>query len=246
MAMDALPPPPAAQELHLIGERVYQNETGGNRDFLVQWNPGEDFPSLGIGHFIWYVDKRPGPFEESFAELLAYYKQQRVPLPAILASTAHAPWSDASQLEAQRHTPPVEQLTAFLDDTRDTQVAFLYRRLDQALAKMKAVSVVPAQVERQFRRVANSPGGYYPLIDYVNFKGEGTLASERYGGKGWGLLQVLEGMSGDKPGQAALAEFSRSAARVLTERVQRSPLERGEQRWLAGWLQRVGSYAGPL
>ena len=36
--------------------------------------------------------------------------------------------------------------------------------------------------------------GLYVLLDYTNFKGEGTLKSERYKGQGWGLLQVLEHM----------------------------------------------------
>jgi hypothetical protein len=77
-------------------------------------------------------------------------------------------------------------------------------------------------------------------VDYVNFKGEGTLETERYKGEGWGLLQVLETM-GEGP---ALQEFSRAADKVLTRRVQNSPPERGEQRWLAGWRSRVRSYAG--
>ena len=43
------------------------------------------------------------------------------------------------------------------------------------------------------------------LIDYVNFKGEGVLETERYRGRGWGLLQVLEGM----PEQAARLRMRR-------------------------------------
>jgi hypothetical protein len=42
----------------------------------------------------------------------------------------------------------------------------------------------------------------------------------------------------------ALQEFSRAADKVLTRRVQNSPPERGEQRWLAGWRNRVRSYGG--
>ena len=55
-----------------------------------------------------------------------------------------------------------------------------------------------AKIEKQFNRVASSAQGCYALIDYVNFKGEGVLATERYRGRGWGLLQVLEGMSGQR------------------------------------------------
>ena len=81
------------------------------------------------------------------------------------------------------------------------------------------------------------------MVDYVNFKGEGLLDTERYHGQGWGLFQVLQGMKNDDQGRAAAREFSNSAARVLKQRVQNSPPERKESRWLAGWLQRVNSYA---
>ena len=34
--------------------------------------------------------------------------------------------------------------------------------------------------------------GTFALVDYVNFKGEGTKETERYRNEGWELLQVLE------------------------------------------------------
>jgi hypothetical protein len=36
-----------------IGKKIWQNECGGTVDGLTTWNVGEEFPSLGIGHFIW-------------------------------------------------------------------------------------------------------------------------------------------------------------------------------------------------
>jgi hypothetical protein len=80
------------------------------------------------------------------------------------------------------------------------------------------------------------------LIDYVNFKGEGTSAKERYRGEGWGLLQVLEGMTSQKAVWNYPGEFAESAKRVLSRRVANSPPERGEKRWLAGWHNRCESY----
>ncbi|MGH7938710.1 MAG: hypothetical protein ACRD5Z_14590, partial [Bryobacteraceae bacterium] len=65
------------------------------------------------------------------------------------------------------------------------------------------------------------------------------LATERYDGRGWGLLQVLEGMSDEA---AATYAFAESAARVLRERVANSPPDRHESRWLPGWLNRVSTY----
>jgi hypothetical protein len=80
------------------------------------------------------------------------------------------------------------------------------------------------------------------LIDYVNFKGEGVLETERYRGRGWGLLQALEGMPEGDTAQNAPREFAASAAQVLRERVNNSPPARNERRWLAGWLDRVATY----
>ena len=92
-----------------------------------------------------------------------------------------------------------------------------------------------AKVKQNFYRVAATSSGMYPLVDYVNFKGEGTSPTERYQGQGWGLLQVLETMN-DGP---ALEQFRNAAAQVLTRRVHNSPAERHEERWLPGWLSRV-------
>src|SRR5207244_9191098 len=92
-------------------------------------------------------------------------------------------------------------------------------------------------------RVAGTPQGCYALADYVNFKGEGVLHTERYRDQGWGLLQVLEGMHETGRGATAVEEFSRSAREVLIRRVQNAPAQRHESRWLSGWLQRVKSYS---
>jgi hypothetical protein len=100
----------------------------------------------------------------------------------------------------------------------------------------------PAEREkilRNFYHVAAEPLGPYALVDYVNFKGEGTLESERYKGEGWGLLQVLEAMR-EGP---ALVEFQRAAESVLSRRVKNSPPGRGESRWLPGWKNRIRTYA---
>ena len=76
----------------------------------------------------------------------------------------------------------------------------------------------------------------------MNFKGEGVLRPNDIAGRGWGLLQVLEGMSGPRATAPAVNEFADRGGRVLRERVENSPPERHEQRWLPGWLNRVASY----
>jgi hypothetical protein len=129
-----------------------------------------------------------------------------------------------------------------LADTVDLQSQFLVERLQTSLPKMME-ETAPANrssVHANFDALLSSGPGCYALVDYVNFKGEGVLHSERYQGQGWGLLQVLEEMN--TGAQNPVSEFSRSAARVLKRRVANAPPARNEQRWLAGWLKRVNSY----
>ena len=71
--------------------------------------------------------------------------------------------------------------------------------------------------------VATTSNGVYALIDYVNFKGEGTDPHERYHGQGWVLLWVLMEMRDVPAGQAAAREFARAAKRVLDRRIDNSP-----------------------
>src|SRR5215831_8990858 len=55
-----------------IGKRIWQNECNGTVIGLTAWNEGENFASLGIGHFIWYPRGQRGPFEESFPKLVSF------------------------------------------------------------------------------------------------------------------------------------------------------------------------------
>jgi hypothetical protein len=140
----------------------------------------------------------------------------------------------------------MKELRAFLSRTIDLQAEFLVHRLREALPKMLAEggSANQAQVRQQFDRVASTAMGCYALVDYVNFKGEGVLATERYAGQGWGLLQVLEGMTQENNGREAVRSFAESARNVLKNRVRNSPPARNEARWLPGWLKRVDTYVG--
>ncbi|PYK40467.1 MAG: hypothetical protein DME60_07965, partial [Verrucomicrobia bacterium] len=48
-------------EALVIGKRIWQNECNGTVAGLTSWNEGENFASLGIGHFIWYPKGQRGP-----------------------------------------------------------------------------------------------------------------------------------------------------------------------------------------
>lgn len=230
-----------------IGKKIWQNECAGTIAGLTSWNAGENFASLGIGHFIWYPAGVRGPFDESFPDLVSFASARGAKLPQVALANQNrgCPWKSRSEFLAATNSSEMKELREFLADTVDLQAQFLVQRLQQALPKMlrEAPADTRANVQRQFERVGSTAQGCYALVDYVNFKGEGVLDTERYHGQGWGLLQVLQGMTGTETGPAAAREFSNSARKVLTQRVQNSPPERKESRWLAGWLQRVQSYA---
>jgi hypothetical protein len=224
-----------------IGQRVWKNECGGTVDGLTSWNRGEDFPSLGVGHFIWYPKNTRGPFEESFPHLLRFMAGKGVNVPDWLIKANGAPWPNRGEFVAQFDSRRMRALRRFLVETVPVQAEFLVFRLENALPKMEAAASrnERKRIRENFYRVANSPGGAYALIDYVNFKGEGIKKSERYKGEGWGLLQVLANM---KPDRNAVRAFSRSADEVLTRRVRNSPPSRNESKWLPGWKNRVRTY----
>jgi hypothetical protein len=228
-------------EADRIGKKIWRNECAGTRDGLTSWNKGEDFPSLGIGHFIWYPAGQRGPFKESFPGLKDYLQSQGVKLPGWLAAAKACPWPDRASFMADFRSPRMEELRSLLASTVGQQARFAALRLESALPQMLAAAPASERetIRRNFYRVANAPGGLYPLMDYVNFKGEGTSPTERYQGEGWGLLQVLAGMSDSGSPTAA---FSRSADRALTRRVELSPPARGEKRWLPGWRNRLATY----
>jgi hypothetical protein len=229
-----------------IGKRVWQNECHGTISGLTAWNQGEDFASLGIGHFIWYPKGRRGPFEESFPKLVSFISKRGAKLPTLLLSGEQpCPWNSRAEFLQAKHTPEMNQLRQFLVDTIDFQAEFLIARLEDALPKMlnEAAPADRANVHQQFERLERTPEGCFALIDYVNFKGEGVLHTERYQGQGWGLLQVLKAMHGTSdPG--AVDEFARAAKAILIRRVHNAPAERHESRWLSGWIRRVNSYTG--
>jgi hypothetical protein len=238
-------------ETRRIGQKIWQNECNGTLAGLTSWNEGENFASLGIGHFIWYPEGARGPFEESFPPFVRFVadakaRERSLSFPRILDPKGHnaCPWNSRAAFLSARNSPEMGELRNFLANSIDLQAEFLVQRLQQALPKMLAETAASrrAQVQQQFDRVANSAMGCYALVDYVNFKGEGVLATERYAGQGWGLLQVLEGMSQESNGREAVTNFAQSAKTVLTRRVHNSPPERKESRWLPGWLHRIDTY----
>lgn len=231
-----------------VGRRIWQNECAGTIDGLTTWNEGENFPSMGIGHTIWYPAGVNERFQETFPQLVRYMMDRGVKVPNWVVPPADCPWPDKPTFLADFHSPKMKELRAWLSSTIAVQTDYLIGRQQAALPKMLAACPPAdhARVQAQFAALSATPEGMFCLIDYVNFKGEGIRLEERYNGHGWGLLQVLQEMRGNPRGQAAVKEFSFASDRVLSRRISNSPPTQGEERWRAGWHNRCMRYQQAL
>ena len=232
-------------EIQKIGQLVFINECGGKTENLISWNEGEDFASLGIGHFLWYPKGKEGPFQESFPLFLEFLKQKGMKLPGWMAESQDIdlPWNSRDQF-INNNDYKMKELWNLLIETTDIQTVFIIERFKKSVPRIFDTALIElhGQIKTQLYRVAYSPMGMYALIDYVNFKGDGTKITERYNGQGWGLLQVLEVMHGTEKGVVAIEDFANAAKVVLKRRAGNSPPERNEKRWIPGWENRVETY----
>ena len=234
------------EDLSWIVNKVFKNETSGDYDKLVFWSPREEFMSLGIAHFIWYPEGQSGRYTETFPGLIDYFKSVNEPLPEWLASQNQrgAPWQYREAFINDQYSQKSRDLRDLLSRTMNLQANFMAQRLRKALPEIAShVSDYDRdKVIARYKAIEKTDKGLYPLLDYVNFKGEGVSPTERYQGQGWGLLQVLQEMPDVGSGDAALEAFANAAERVLRRRVRNAPAGRNEQRWLAGWMHRIDSY----
>lgn len=225
-----------AQQLGLL---IWKNEGQQKIEHLTTWNEGEDFPSLGIGHFIWYPTTDQGPFKEQFPQLLTFMRENGVVLPAWLIQSTLAPWQSRDKFYNAYHEPPLTELRILLSEQLAIQVRFIVLRLEKAIPHILANSTLAEQeiITTNLKQLS-SPEALFTLLDYVNFKGEGINDKESYQDQGWGLKQVLLAMptQSDNP----LRGFGFAADEVLTRRVKNAP--RDESRWLKGWRIRVHAY----
>ncbi|MFT6925724.1 MAG: hypothetical protein ACJAZP_001313 [Psychromonas sp.] len=228
------------QQADKLGRLIWQNEGQQKLQHLTTWNKNEAFPSLGLGHFIWYPSTEKGPFKEQFPELLQFFKHHEVALPQWLAHSEQAPWKSREQFYREFDQAPLTELRLLLSKQLDLQVQFIIKRLETGIPLILADSnkTETKVINYQLARLTTLPEGIFALLDYINFKGEGLLSKESYQGEGWGLKQVLLTMplEYDDP----LRAFSLSADEVLTRRVKNAPKD--ELRWLEGWRVRVHGY----
>jgi len=228
------------QQAQNIGEKIWQNEGAGKFENLVVWNKGEDFPSLGIGHFIWYPKNTSQIYQESFPDLVKFIGETQT-IPPWLKSNLFPPWNSRIAFLENRDSEYTRKLRRFLQDSMAAQTQFMIRRLETALPKILREiknSFTRMHVRENFYHVAMQNNGVYALVDYVNFKGEGISPKERYKNQGWGLLQVLEHMNNSSDN--IMDSFVDSADRMLSRRVLNA--NRDESQWLPGWRKRLETY----
>lgn len=238
-----------------VGRQVWLNETGGNRDQITAWNATEDFPSLGIGHFIWFPAGLDTRFRESFPAMLEFLRKNGAKPPAWLdkSPVPPSPWKSRQQFMRDFNSPRMVQLRRFLHDTVDLQAQYLALRVNGALPTILESLPDPKDrehVRRQYNRVVAASPDFYPLIDYVNFKGEGVSESETFPNRktgepeGWGLKDVLMAMQGtSQKREEVLNDFADAARFALLRRITNNPADR---KWQRGWLARVETYRRPL
>ncbi len=238
-----------------VGRQVWRNETGGNRDAITTWNAAENFASVGIGHFIWFPEGLETRFEESFPKMLNYLRGRGAKLPAWLdqPKVPPCPWTSRNDFYRSFQSPQMVELRRFLLDTVGLQTEYLALRMQAALPIILDTLPRPqdrAHVREQFIRVATASPDLYPLIDYINFKGEGISPSETYPNattgvpEGWGLKHVLLEMRGKSLTRSdVLKAFADAAGYVLKRRIRNNP---ANKRWKRGWLKRVNTYRRPL
>jgi len=226
-------------QVQKVGQRIWQNECAGTVAGLTSWNVGEEFASLGIGHFIWYPAGYEGPFEESFPPLVTYLHRRGAQVPGWLLQTPDCPWNSRAAFLNDAKSPRQQSLRTLLKDTVREQTEFIMARLNGAVPKL--IRAGGKQVQASHAALSQTPEGVFAMVDYINFKGDGINPKERYNGQGWGLAQVLGDMRGGSP-----ADFAAAAKRVLARRVKNSPPERKESRWLEGWSNRCNGYKRAL
>lgn len=235
-----------ADELACLQKMIFLNECSERVEKMLTWNDDEAFPSFGIGHFIWYPQNQKGPFKDAFPDFLSFLEAQKVEIPAWIQALPNrgAPWANREEFQKDLESERMKNFKEFLVKTMGLQIQFIMKRIEGVLPKM--LEIVPqenrATIEKKFHLVATAPKGMFALIDYVNFKGEGILETERLQGSGWGLLQVLETMRLEETEKDPLEEFVKAATEILEKRVKNSLPKEDRSKRLSGWKKRVKNY----
>jgi len=229
-----------------IGIKIWFNECGGNEIGLTSWNDGENFASVGIGHFIWHpYPSKQASYHYGFPKLLRYIESRGIKLPPELRGkkALYCPWSNRTEFLQEKYSPKMVALRSFLRSTIPVQAEYLTVDLQKTLPALLACAPTKDRrfIYEKFCNLAQTPGGIYALVDYLNFKGPGISNSHFNYEHGSGLLHDLKGLKHAPPGLTQLQAYVWSAKHALIRRVNCSSTQNRE-RWLAGWFKRLNTY----
>jgi hypothetical protein len=237
-------------EMSWLGDKIYQNECASKPENLTFWGEGEDFPSMGIGHFIWFTGEGGEPFYETFPAMFEYVAQFKSP-PSWMVELSPfvSPWKSKRAFDNSLHSARLIELKQWLLSTRGHQAQFIVNQFSVRFEN--ALLSLDKQRGKQYQKIINRmlafKLGRFALIDYVNFKGLGNI-NEQYQGEQWGLISVLDSMLArdieiDKITDTQLLKALIDSAKLrLKLRVKLAPKERMENRWLKGWYKRLDGY----
>ena len=165
---DTVLPRLSTADAEWLGERIFANECAAQRACLTSWNEGEDFPSLGIGHFIWFQRNQDEIFAETFPDLLTYLDETGITLPKWLqpnnlinnndrpdgdiragdfsrdisgetpSEGKDSPWESRADFYRDIDSPRMEELRTLLDSTRREQAQFIIARLENSIGDIVA------------------------------------------------------------------------------------------------------------
>ena len=174
-----------------IGSRIYQNEALSKPEYLTHWNEGEDFPSLGIGHFIWFPAGVDAPFDEQFPTLVSYLREQvpddlKMPDWMLDLDPFVAPWDSKTEFDAAWSSAKLNALRQWLEATRLYQARFIVSAFEQRWRDLDLPVLQKQKLSGLLQTMMETPDGLFAIIDYYNFKGLGNNPREAYQGQGWG------------------------------------------------------------
>ncbi len=119
---------------------------------MTFWNKNEDFPSMGIGHFIWPPKSYTGTSPAGgFHKVLAFMKKQGISIPLWLENNRSCPYETREEFYKEFDSKKMKELRAFLVKSIPYQVEYIVYRLHIALEDI-ILSIPIDQREREFLR----------------------------------------------------------------------------------------------
>lgn len=234
-----------AVQVEKIGMQIWKNESGQRTDLLIHWHKDESFPSLGIGHNIWFLQGQEKIFTEQFPLLCDYLQKKGVTLPVWLqkAKRQGAPWKNRDDFLNDHKK--ARNLRHILSSTIKLQTDFMIERLDKQwpLILQGAPKKERSKILAIYTLMRSTLRGTYILVDYLNFKGNGIDPKEQINGHRWGLLQVLLDMPHGLKKDTVNLAFTLSAMKMLLILIQHSAPEYSRMKFLNGWINRLNTYS---